>query len=79
MGHTSAVNSVVVSSDLRYIVSASMDTTIRVWEFETGKEIKSLIGHEKAVYSVVITSDVKYILSGSEDSTIKVWSCQYFA
>ena len=38
-GHTADINYVAITPDDEKIVSASSDSTIRVWELETGKEI----------------------------------------
>ena len=42
LGHTSCVSSVVISSDNQYIVSGSLDQTIKLWDLKTGTEIKTL-------------------------------------
>ena len=44
-GHTDYVNSANFSPDGRYIVSASNDETIRIWDTQTGVCIKTLEGH----------------------------------
>ena len=47
------------------IVSGSADETIKIWNFQSGQEIKTLSGHSSKVNSVAITSDNKFIVSGS--------------
>jgi WD40 repeat protein len=49
------VNIVVISSDNKFIVSGSGDKTIRVWERESGTQLKELKGHNDAVESVAIS------------------------
>jgi WD40 repeat protein len=82
-GHSSRVNSVAISSDNSKIVSGSgaflvdrlvgsRDNTIRVWDLNTGRLLKTLKGHSEAINSVAISSDNSKIVSGSEDDTIKV-------
>ncbi len=39
-GHNDTVSSVAVTNDNRYIVSGSSDKSIKIWEFNSGKEIK---------------------------------------
>ncbi len=36
LGHTGGIISVVITSDGKYIVSGSIDKTIKIWEFKTG-------------------------------------------
>ena len=54
-GHSNTVTSVAISSDSKYIVSGSGDKTIKIWDIESGKEIKTLNGHSEGVYSVAIS------------------------
>ena len=73
-GHVCDVNSVAMSSDNRYIVTASSDWTIIVWDIEKKKQVAVLLGHVGSVKNVLITNDNKFIVSTSEDKTIRVWN-----
>ena len=44
-GHTGAVTSVYFSADGKYVVSGSGDRTVRIWDVESGKQLKKLEGH----------------------------------
>ena len=72
-GHTSNVESVSFSPDGRFLVSASMDGTMRVWNVNTGECVKLLVGHSGWVNSACFSPDGKYIVSASEDNTIRIW------
>ena len=54
-GHSNGVNSVAISTDNKFMVSGSCDTTIKIWNLESGQEIKALTGHNDAVTSVAIS------------------------
>ncbi|MEN9255168.1 MAG: hypothetical protein Q6K26_09845, partial [Gloeomargarita sp. SZTDM-1c_bins_89] len=41
-GHTGYINTVVFTPDGRYLLSASEDKTIRVWEVTTGQAVRTL-------------------------------------
>ena len=43
-GHFSEVISVVFSPDGKLVVSASEDTTIKIWDTETGAEVRCFVG-----------------------------------
>ncbi|MBG1244230.1 AAA-like domain-containing protein, partial [Nostoc sp. NZL] len=73
-GHSDWVNSVVFSPDGKTLASASADSTIKLWNRETGKEITTLTGHSSSVISVVFSPDGKTLASASWDSTIKLWN-----
>jgi len=73
IGHSSMVTSVCYSSDGKYLASASLDDTIKLWEVETGRLLRTLAGHTNDVCSVCYSPDGKYLASGSDDYTIKLW------
>jgi WD40 repeat protein len=72
-GHTSSVNSLAVTKDDQYAVSASDDETLRIWKVDTGDCVKVLKEHTSIVMSAVFSPDGRYILSGGSDSTIRLW------
>ena len=49
------VKSVAITSDSKFIVSGNFDKTIRLWNLETGEEIKTLTDHSSFVNSVIIS------------------------
>jgi WD40 repeat protein len=55
-------------------VSGSDDNTIKLWNVETGQEIRTLKGHDNSVSSVNFSPDGKTLVSGSADNTIKLWN-----
>ncbi len=75
-GHTAQVYSVAFSPDGKRIVSGGSDKTIKLWDAQTGSEIRTLQGHAAQVYSVAFSPDGKQIVSGSSDKTIKLWNAQ---
>ncbi|CCI03622.1 hypothetical protein MICAC_4770001 [Microcystis aeruginosa PCC 9443] len=72
--HDGSVWSVNFSPDGKTLVSGSVDKTIKLWNVETGKEIRTLKGHDGYVWSVNFSPDGKTLVSGSGDKTIKLWS-----
>ncbi|NCS20362.1 MAG: hypothetical protein GPJ15_10325 [Microcystis aeruginosa G11-06] len=56
------------------MASGSADNTIKLWNLETGKEIRTLKGHDNLVNSVSFSPDGKTLASGSVDKTIKLWN-----
>jgi hypothetical protein len=72
-GHTAAIDAVAFSPDGHLILSAANDNTVKLWDFGTGRLIKSLRGHAGLVRSAVFSTDGHNILSGSHDDTIKLW------
>ena len=75
-GHTEWVTSLVFSPDGTSLVSGGSDTTIKLWDMQTGGVVKTFQGHTKFVYSVSISPDCTTIASGSGDNTICLWDVQ---
>ncbi|KAJ8251192.1 hypothetical protein GJAV_G00218310 [Gymnothorax javanicus] len=85
-GHTNAVGSISCSRLNRsFVVSGSLDCTIKVWDIPEQKEEESgdpqplsaratEKAHEKDVNSVAVSPNDKLVASGSQDRTVKVWS-----
>lgn len=75
-GHSGAIHQAVISKDKKYIVSASADFLIKLWDITTGKEMRTFVGHTADVNSAAITSNNKKIVSGSDDRMIKIWDTE---
>jgi WD40 repeat protein len=67
------VLSVAFSPDGTRIVSGSNDQTVRVWDADSGTELRTLKGHTSLVQSVGFSPDGTRIVSGSDDETVRVW------
>ncbi len=58
------------------IAIACGDASIRIFNLESGKEIRRIPGHEGSVYSVKFSPDGKYLLSGAHDAHLNVWEIE---
>ncbi|MDC0839648.1 WD40 repeat domain-containing protein, partial [Limnoraphis robusta] len=72
-GHEDSVNAVAITPDGRAGVSASGDTTLKLWNLKTGRVVRSLQGHTCRVLALAISPSGKRAVSGSYDNTIKMW------
>lgn len=71
------INSVQVTVDGRFIISACHDGTVQIWDFSTCLPIgQPLRRHTELVTSVTINSGEDRIVSASYDGTIKEWRLQ---
>ena len=78
--HSGAINGCVLSSDGKYLASASEDRKIRIFtirggdgEFIQGPSNKELLGHTDAVNDVDFSTDSAALVSGSSDGKIIIW------
>lgn len=62
----------ILSLNNGYFASGSCDTTIRIWNPNTGECIKTLQGHSVPVNCLVLLPDGR-LISGSDDNTIRIW------
>jgi WD40 repeat protein/beta-lactamase regulating signal transducer with metallopeptidase domain len=68
------VNSVAFSPDGKVLASGGWDDTLRLWNVETGKEIRKIDAHKAMVGRVLFSPDGKVLASrGGLDGTVKVW------
>eukprot|EP00479_Gromia_sphaerica_P005215 TRINITY_DN16242_c0_g1_i1.p1 TRINITY_DN16242_c0_g1~~TRINITY_DN16242_c0_g1_i1.p1 ORF type:complete len:198 (-),score=9.11 TRINITY_DN16242_c0_g1_i1:241-834(-) len=56
-----------------YLVSASRDNSVRVWEVASGMCLHVLSGHDSWVRSVLYHPGGRYIVTSSDDKTIRCW------
>lgn len=57
-----------------YILSSSLDNTIKLWHVPTGTCKKTLFGHVEGVWN--LAADSLRLISGSHDRLVKVWDVE---
>ncbi|KAL2822913.1 WD40-repeat-containing domain protein [Aspergillus granulosus] len=72
-GHRSWVNAVAFRPDGKILASASLDTTICLWDTTTCQCLRVLIGHHASVNAIAFQPNGKTLASGSTDETIRLW------
>jgi serine/threonine protein kinase len=76
IGHSGTVHSVSWSSDGKVLASGSEDTTIILWDAETGVKTFTLDEHQDAILSVAFSPTDPALVSGSADRTVRLWNVQ---
>lgn len=67
------------SPNSRYILATTHDSTIRLWNFQTSRCVKTYKGHINRTYCVFTcfsTTQGHHVVSGSEDGKVYVWDVQ---
>ncbi len=75
-GHRNLVKAVAVSPDGLWAATGSLDTTIRIWDTESGRELRSMTGQAGAVKALAISPDGKWLASGGNDAALRIWNVE---
>jgi WD40 repeat protein len=68
------IRSLAFSPNSKILASAGFqDKSIRLWDVNTGRQLRRLQGHQDGVFAVVFSTDGKSVFSGSNDETIRIW------
>jgi WD40 repeat protein len=79
--HENGVTDLVISPDLYFIATISLDQNLKIWSLATGKLLHSTIAHEKGILAISCKQQesenagiFEYILAtGGFDYNIKIW------
>ncbi|CAI5448402.1 unnamed protein product [Caenorhabditis angaria] len=78
-GHTHYVMQIAINpKDNNTFATASLDKTVKVWQFGSNVPNFTLEGHEKGVNCVDYYhgGEKPYIISGADDNLVKIWDYQ---
>ena len=73
-GHNEPVTALALSPDGKTLVTGSRDRTIRVWDLNTAKVVRTLQGHTDEVTSLAFSKDGNQLASSSKDQGIRIWN-----
>jgi WD40 repeat protein len=73
-GHSSPVVRLLALPDGKHFITASTDQSIRIWDVETGKELRRLSGSVSNILAMDVSADGKTVVSaGAWEQTLQVW------
>ncbi|MBY0524337.1 MAG: serine/threonine protein kinase [Gemmataceae bacterium] len=76
-GHTASVRGLAFTAsdrDERYLISAGMDGTLKVWDVARGWHHTSVVAHKEGARAVAIAPNGRVLASAGEDNTVKLWN-----
>ena len=75
-GHSNIVRSIDIAPDNQTLASGSVDGTIKLWDLQTGKLIRTISAHSEGVRDIVFAPNGRTLASGGVENTIKLWDWQ---
>ena len=90
-GHAESIGALILSrksSPPQFLVTASQDRTLKLWDLSTlplstsanpskPRSLSTLRAHEKDINSLDISPNDKFLASGSQDKLVKIFSVDY--
>ena len=75
LGHADAVSAVATSADGETMITASLDSTIRIWRVREGVRvlIRVLAHHTIGVTALALAPDGRHLASGDGSGLVRVW------
>jgi len=74
--HTGGIMSLAFSPDGKMLASASLDHTVRLWDFARHQRIATLQGHQSEVTTVAFAPDGGSLISGDRGGHVNQWPVQ---
>lgn len=78
-GHTAEITGLAITKDNKYLVSCSDDSTIIIWNAQTGEKIRTIKNSFK-LENIALTPDGKKIISCDDDMSekegLQIWDLQ---
>ena len=75
-GHERDVTASAWSPDGNLVVTASADSTARIWDAHTGRELIQLLSHTGGVNTAAWSPDGRLVVTGGSDRTVRIWDAQ---
>ena len=71
--HTGIISSLAFSPDGQRLATASLDYSIRLWDFFTRQRLGTFQGHLSEVWALAFSPDGQSLVSGAKDGSVKWW------
>lgn len=62
------------SPDDNVLITVGGDTTARIWDVKSGKQLRVLMGHTDSVIGFAISPNGEEVVTASTDKTLRVWN-----
>lgn len=73
-GHHAAVTDIAFSPDGNLLATASADSTVMVWDAESGQPRDTLRSHRGEIHALAFSPDGVQLATAGDDETVRVWN-----
>jgi WD40 repeat protein/serine/threonine protein kinase/DNA-binding XRE family transcriptional regulator len=74
--HDERVLDAAFSPDGRSVMTGSSKGNVRIWDTQTGTELRQFTGQTSPVTSIAVSPDGRHALTGGSDGTARLWDAQ---
>ncbi|KAI9292519.1 platelet-activating factor acetylhydrolase IB subunit alpha [Neoconidiobolus thromboides FSU 785] len=74
-GHDNWVKQMVVTGGGKYMLSISDDKTLKAWDLQTGRVLRTILLDEQFPTSIAMSKDGLYCATTFPDGKISIWNC----
>jgi len=78
-GHEKGVWAVKFLQDGRRIISGSLDRAARLWDVNTGKELRRFVGHRNGIADIAVSRDGRLLATAAgwnEEGSLRIWEIE---
>ncbi len=72
-GHKDGIYCIAFSPTENIVATASIDNTVRLWEWPNGRQLAVLAGHKEGLFHCDFSPDGRTLATASGDKTVKLW------
>ena len=72
-GHGSAIHAIACSPDGRFVASVGTESAVKLWDLQSGLELRTLQEHGAAVQAIAFSPDQRLLATAGNDRVIRLW------
>ena len=73
-GHDNRINGLVCTPCNSMLITSSTDSTLRIWDVQSGNCLRKMTGHSSLVSSIALSASGDMCASASGDSVCRLWN-----